>query len=167
MHIHFPWYEYMYLRFIHSCLTEHWALLQGGISQEALAKWHEIFEILELDQKARRDFMLLLHSGLVGRCEANEILWNLLSWWALQPEYRNLSFKTSQMILRARKYIDRPPRTHGDRHKWTWRMYAEPRHPHWSPLAVPAPGTWTLLMGPGRLPLPPPQCWGPPPVQHQ
>ena len=67
MHIHIPWYEYMYLRFIHSCLTEHWALLQGGIGEEALQKWHEIFEILELDQKARRDFMLLLHSGLVGR----------------------------------------------------------------------------------------------------
>ena len=34
----------------------------------------------------------------VGRCEANEILWNLLSVWALNPDYQDLSNKTSSMV---------------------------------------------------------------------
>ena len=160
-HIYFHWYEYQYLRFLHTCLTRDWWIIQGGVDAEALAKWHQIFEVLELDRKARRDFMLLVHSGLPGRAEANEIMWSLLSYWALQPQYRNLSSKTSQLILRARKRVDRPPRAHSDRHGWTWSFYAEPRHPNWSPLAVPRPGTWELLTGPGGLPLPPPECWGP------
>ena len=159
MHIHFHWYEYMYLKFLHTCLTRDWWIIQGGHGLEALTKWYQIFEVLELDRKARRDFMLLVHSGLAGRSEANEIMWSLLSYWALQPQYKNLSSKVSQMILRARKKFDRPPRRHGDRHSWTWSMYEEPRHRSWSPLAVPRRGSWDLRTGPGGLPLPPPYCW--------
>ena len=41
---------------------------------------------LELDRKAQADLLLLAHPGLAGCCEANEILWELLTMWALKPD---------------------------------------------------------------------------------
>ena len=57
-----------------------------------------IFWCFELDRKAQMYFMLLAHQGEVGRCEANAILWNLLSVWALNPDHQDLSNKTSSMV---------------------------------------------------------------------
>ena len=92
----FPWFEWHYLRFLGKCLTDHWEDLQRGHSEETLAKILEIFNVLELDKKARVDLMLLYHSGLPGRTSANKVLWMLLSEWALDPTYEDLSHKVSK-----------------------------------------------------------------------
>ena len=114
---------------------------------------------LELDRKAQGDLMLLAHEGLVGRSEANEILWELLSVWAIRPEYEDLSHKVTHMVYQARRNIERPPKDHWDRGRWRWNQYYEPRHPQWSPKAVPR--NYAVLKGPGGVPLAPPECWGP------
>ena len=119
-----------------------------------------IFWCLELDRKAQMDPMLLAHQGEVGRYEANDILWNLLSVWAPKPDYQDLSNKTSSMVTLARKRIDRPPRDHRDMWGWSWSRYCEPQHPQWSPKAVPRDPFGILVKtGPGGVPLPPPDCW--------
>ena len=115
---------------------------------------------LELDRKAQADLMLLAHEGLVGRSEANEILWELLSVWALKPEYEDLSHKVTNMVYIARRNLERPPKEHEDRGRWKWEKYWGPRHPQWRPTAVPQ--SYIVLKGPGGVPLPPPHCWGPP-----
>ena len=125
----------------------------------ALGMWSEIFLVLEVDRKAAADLMLLAHLGIAGRCEANEILWELLSVWALKPEYEDLSHKLTNLVFVARRNLERPPATHQDRGRWKWEKYWEPRHPEWSPRAVPR--SFVVLKGPGGVPLPPPDCWGP------
>ena len=77
----------MYLKFIHESLTEDWGIIQGGTDNEALDKWLTIFSTIELDRKVQVDLMLLAQAGLAGRAEANEIMWDILSVWALKPEY--------------------------------------------------------------------------------
>jgi len=159
-HWAFPFYEYVYLELIYQCLTVNWGLIQGGSDMRALQLWLEIFWTLEVDRKAQVDLMLLAHSGEAGRAEANEILWTLLSIWALKPTYQDLSHKLSGLVGKARKNIDRPPKNHKDLQWWNWKCYYEPRHPQWSPRAVPR--DYTVLKGPGGVPLAPPDCWGPP-----
>ena len=136
------------------------ALVQGGVDDEAQAKWIEILQSLELDAKAMWDLMLLAHQGEAGRAEANEILWVLLSDVALDPEYRDMPNKTSTLVGKARKHLDRPPRRHDDKNFWTWSHYWEPRNPAFAPSAVPrgAFGIFTTVDG---RPLLPPQCWRP------
>ena len=94
-HVHFAWYEYKYLQFVRNCLTEDWWALQGGTGTEALIKWWTIMEVMELDTKARRGLMMLLQSDEVGRACGNELLWNLLSSWCLEPTYMDLTSKVS------------------------------------------------------------------------
>ena len=168
-HIHFQWYEYHFLKFVHRSLTQDWWTLQCGLGLEALIKWWTILEVLELDTKSRRDLFMLLHSDEVGRACANELLWNLLSSWCLEPTYKDLSAKVSAEVQRMRRTFDQPPHYHEDRVDWTWKQYVAPKHLHWSPAAPPDPGTYTLMMGAGQLPLPPPDCWGRNPQgrQHQ
>ena len=160
-HPHFGYYEWMYLKFYHKCLTDDWWILQYGRDWRALRLWHAIMVTLELDKKACLDLVLLLHSGAPGRTEANELLWDLMSDWALRPNYQDLSNKVSKEVKVRRRYLDRPPGWHDDRTWWCWDKYVTPRHLKWSPKAVPQPGTWGLAMGPGGLPMAPPDCWGP------
>ena len=51
------------------------------------------------------DLMLLARQGEVGRCEANAILWNLFSVWALNLDYQDLSNKTSSMMTVAHRRV--------------------------------------------------------------
>eukprot|EP00972_Heterocapsa_arctica_P100031 14751086-Heterocapsa_arctica.AAC.1 len=78
-HVSFGWYELQHLKFIKRCLTIDWPQLQAGSDFKTLKMWHLIFEWLELDRKSVMDLMTLAHSGLVGRAEANRLLWELLS----------------------------------------------------------------------------------------
>ena len=139
-------------------LTDDWPIIQGGRDEQALRLWMEIFETLELDRKSIVDIMILAHSGEVGRAEANEVLWEILSVWALKDDYMDLSHKVSSLVNRARRNIDRPPRGHRDLEWWQWSCYWEPRAPHWGPRAAPAPGA-RVLTGHGGEPLQPPLCW--------
>ena len=148
----------MFLTWVYEILTKHWGLVQGGSDMRALSKWAEIFMTLELDRKAQADLMLLAHHGPAGRCEANEVLWELLSVWALKPEYEDLSHKLTNLVFWARKALDRPPAYHEDRGKWRWQRYWEPRHPQWAPRAVPR--SYVVLKGRGGIPSAPPDCWG-------
>ena len=149
----------MHLKFLHKCLTVDWHRLQGGVGDETLSKWLLIFRVLELDRKAMVDFMLLAQSGLVGRTYANKLLWKLLSNWALDPAYEDLSHKVSSEVGWARRNFDRPPRDHKDLQWWRWSAYDGPgRSRQFSPLEVPR-GEWDLKSGPGGMPLPPPECW--------
>ena len=163
-HWAFPWYERKHLLFIRKCLTEDWALIQGGSGEETKRLWALIFKALELDQKACGGIMLLAHSGEAGRAEANEVLWELLSYWGLKPEYEDLSHKASNLVGLHRRNIDRPPWAHQDMRWWRWACYYVPRQPRWGPLAAPrgedrAPRVNT---GTGGQPLEPPDCWAPP-----
>ena len=66
------------------------------------------------------DLMLLAHSGAVGRGHANKIMWNLMSNWALDEAYEDLSHKVSNQVGWARRNFDRPPKEHEDTSLWTW-----------------------------------------------
>ena len=104
----FPWFEWHYLKFLHKCLTDYWWLIQGGSDDRAMELWHKVFVVLELDRKARVDIMLLAQSGLVGRSVANELMWDLMSTWALVDCYEDLSHKVSYEIKWRRRTFDRP-----------------------------------------------------------
>ena len=157
-HADIVFYEHRFLCWVKDTLTIDWPLIQGGSDDMALEKWMSIFWVLELDRKAQLDLMLLAHQGEVGRCEANEVLWQLLSIWAIRPNYEELSNKCTSMVYEARRHIDRPPQNHRDLWDWSWSRYCEPRHPQWSPRAVPRDPR--VVTGPGGVPLPPPYCWG-------
>ena len=156
----FRYFEYHYLRWTEDIVTRRWPEVQGGSNDNAASAWAEICMVLELDRKACADLMLLAHLSIAGRAEANEILWHLLTNWALDPDYEDLSHKVTKKVFMARRYLDRPPTTHEDRGAWRWQKYYVPRHPQWSPLTVPR--AFTVLKGPRGEPLPPPACWGPP-----
>ena len=159
---HFSYFEHLYLKFLHRCLTTDWHILQGRVDDEALQMWIHILRILELDRKAKVDLMLLAQSGLVGRTYANKILWKLLSNWALDPNYEDLSHKVSSEVGWARRSFDRPPKNHRDLQWWRWSSYEDLGwNSRWSPREVPTK-RWDLVMGPGGEPLQPPQCWGSP-----
>ena len=135
-------------------------------SDETLKKLVEIFNVLELDRKARVELMLLYHSGLPGRTSANKVLWNLLSDWALDPTYEDLSHKVSSEVPKIRRTFDRPPWNHRDLAMWPWRNYAEPLHRNWKWIAKAVPPRafhdppLVLVVGPGGPPLEPAECWG-------
>ena len=155
---HFFFFEHKFLLWVHEKLTLDWKTIQCGCDGRAKALWIEIFQHLELDEKAIRDLMLLAHMGIAGRAEANEILWSLLSDWAIKREYMDLSHKTTGLVGWARKAIERPPVTHRDRASWKWERYWEPRHPRFSPLNGPH-GNFQVVFGIGGIPLEPPRCW--------
>ena len=48
-------------------------------------------------------------------------------------------------------------RNHRDLWDWSWTKYCDPRHPQWSPRAVPRDPH--VKTGPGGVPLAPPACW--------
>ncbi len=157
---HFHWFERKYLKFLHENLTDHWPDLQRGHSPETMDRLALIFKVLELDRKAKVDFMLLYHTGIVGRTCANKILWQLLSTWATDGRYRDLSNKVSKEVKHMRQNFERPPKGHRDFKTWSWK-HLEENHPHmvkWSPLSVPK-NTVGVLVGEGGLPLRPPACW--------
>ncbi len=155
----FPLLEFLYLKLIHRWLTLDWYQIQSGIDEYALAIWHEILQVLELDIKARRDLLLLAHSGIVGRTKANELLWNLLSIWALDNMYLDLSHKVSSEVNIARKSFDMPPVDNWEFEWWQWSRYSEPRDRKWGPRETPS-GKWFIKKNDRDGPLPPPDCWG-------
>ena len=164
------YYEFKFLNWVHRILTVDWAIVQGGtLDGQANVKWIEICRTLELDRKSSVDLFLLAHQGRVGRSEANEILWFLLSDAALQEPYRDLSNLCSSKVGQVRYKLDRPGPTH---HSWTsddpwrWSNYDHPRNPNFSPLAVP-PGPTNVVRGHRGIPLNPPQRWRPVPLPKE
>ena len=155
---HFAFFEHKFLEWVRVKLTEDWKTIQCGHDARAKALWSEVFQHLELDAKAIRDLLLLTHMGEAGRAEANEILWHLLSVWALKREYLDLSHKTSALVGAARQVLERPPATHKDRASWRWQRYWEPRHSRFSPMSGPR-GDFEVVTGTGGVPLEPPRCW--------
>jgi hypothetical protein len=79
----FPMIEWSYLCFIWRALTTNWYRIQSCRDDVGLPLWYYILQVLEVDSKGMTDLMLLAQSGIVGRTKANEILWNILSYWAL------------------------------------------------------------------------------------
>ena len=131
-----------------------------GVDKKAMQLWWEVFQVLELDKKSQLDLLMLAQGGPVGRSYANKILWDIMSNWALQRTYRDLSNKVTNEVNWARRNMDRPPRGYKDLEWWRWSCLKDPmpRQRIWSPLSVPPP-RWTLVMGAGGEPLPPPDCW--------
>ena len=155
---HFEWH---YLKFLHTCLTTKWFKIQFGVDDEAMDLWYLVFKVLELDQKAQLDLMLLAQSGHIGRGHANRLMWELMSKWALDDTYEDLSHKVSNTVGWYRRTFDRPPKGHEDCKWWTWSAYDEPEKKmvHWCPKASPT-GKWDLRTGSDGEPYPPPHCWG-------
>ena len=158
---YFAYFEHQHLRFLHTSLTRDWYILQGGSDAVSLEKWDMCLKYVELDRKAKVDLMLLAQSGLPGRTLANKILWYLLSEWALEPDYEDLSHKVTREVAKARQTFDRPPAGGKDLVWWRWWRLEDPHHSdeRFSPKSVPR-GRWYLRMGPGQKPLAPPECWG-------
>ena len=129
------------------------------MNEEALNLWIQITRVLELDNKARRDLFLLCQSDLVGRIQANKLIWKVLTGPALERKHLDLSHLVSNRVYKARREFDRPPREHVDLDWWTWECYDKPRKKDlkFSPLEVPI--VPVIITGPGEKPLPPPQCW--------
>ena len=159
-HPDFYFFEWVYLVFIRRCLVDDWSRLMRGVDRQALELWRIIFETLELDRKACVDIVLLMHSGVVGRAKANEVLWEILSYWALKPEYRDLSHKVSALVGHARMSFDRPPGWHPDMQFWDWGRLTAPQHVWWSPTQV-IEHAFAFLNAQGD-PQPPPHCWAEP-----
>ena len=124
-------------------------------------KKQKTFKVLELDQKSKLDLMLLAQSGHIGRGHANKIMWDLMSNWALDDMYEDLSNKVSNQVGLARKQFDRPPAWHPDAQWWTWKAYDEPTKlmGPWCPKRRPR-GEWDVRTGPNGEPYQPPWCWG-------
>ena len=155
----FKYWEWRYLKFIHTTLTEHWHLVQGDWPESKLM-WKKMFEVLELDDKAIKDIMLLAHSEQVGRAEANEILWRLLTGEALNPDYKDLSHLVTKLCKEAKKNIDGPPNWHHHNEWWSWEKYIVVRNRQFDPVRCPREGDkFVVITGEGGEPLEPPRCW--------
>ena len=157
---HFEWH---YLKFLHQCLTTKWYTIQFGVDDETLELWYLVFKVLELDPKAQLDVMLLAQSGHIGRGHANKVMWDLMSTWALEDTYEDLSHKVTNAVGYARREFDRPPGWHWDCSWWSWKLDDEPadKMKPWCPSATPKP-PWDLKMGSNGEPYQPPWCWGQP-----
>ena len=157
----FGYYEWQHLKVIHRFLTDRWWILQAKVDDEALQEWLLVMKVLELDLKARQDLFLLLQSGMVGRSHANHVLWKMLTGPAIDPVYPDLSAFCTNLVYRARRNFDRPPRAHEDLDWWWWTCYEYLYRydQRWSPQEVPG-GRWALTMGHMGKPLQPPECWG-------
>ncbi len=156
----FPWFEWHYLHFIKKCLTTDWKQIQGGSGDETMQIIIEIFNVLELNTKARMDFTLLMHTGPVGRTLANKLMWTLLSDWALDDRYLDLSSNVSWECYKARRTFERPEWRGEDLRRWTWEHLDHCKNAdwHWHPAAVPGE-FYQVVLGPQGEPLPPPRCW--------
>ena len=148
------------MAWLHGVLTRSWGIVQSGVDYRAMCLWHDIFLHLELDRKACVDLMLLAQMGIAGRAAANEVLWEMLTIWALKPEYLDLSHKCTSLVYKQRSWIERPPFDHRDLGTWKWERYAVPRNPHFDPRAVPPP-PYVHVTGPSGEILAPPQCFQP------
>ena len=159
---HFEYFEWVYKRIIHHHLAKKWWIIQGVHDEEAMMTWLNLCRLLELDQKSRRDLMLLAQAMRPGRTAANKIMWKILSGPALDPDYPDMSNLVTSMVYKERKNFDRPPREHGDLRWWRWECLDRPWNVDvmWCPFSVPTT-SWNLKMGDGEMPLPPPDCWGP------
>ena len=157
---YFSWFEMQYLYQVQQLLTTEWWCLQSCSDERALRLWISAMRLMELDRKAARDLFLLAHSGLVGRTQANKVLWTLLSGPAISTDYEDLSALATHLVYQARKTFDRPPREHGDLRWWSWECYSTPRRQDlkWGPNQVPAQH-WMVQTGRGGMPLPPPWRW--------
>ena len=156
----FEYFEYGFMSWLYAFLTRSWGLAQAGTDFRAMCCWHDVFMHLELDRKATVDLMLLAQMGIAGRAAANEVLWELLTVWALKPEYLDLSHKCTSLVYKHRSYIERPPCDHRDLGTWNWVRHAVPRKPHFDPRAVP-PMPYVHVTGPSGEILAPPQCFQP------
>ena len=154
----FEYFEYGFMSWLYTVLTRQWGLVQSGFDHRANSVWHDIMLHLELDRKACVDLMLLAQLGIAGRAAANEVLWEMLTMWALTPEYLDLSHKVTPLVYRHRSWIERPPFDHRDLGTWKWERCAVPRNPHFDPRAVPPP-PYVHVTGPSGEILAPPQCF--------
>ena len=129
----------------------------------AVKHLNQIWQVLEIDSKGVADWYLLAQQSENGRTQANKILWELLSWYALEPDYRNLSALLSHLVGTSRRNHDRPPRKHDDFDTWYWAKYWEPREgtAQYGPRRAPVPWTTAVEVGPRGEPLAPPECWPP------
>ena len=158
----FEFHRWHFLQYIKKWLTTEWVQIQGGGAHDTMKKIVDIFDVLELDRKARVDFVLLYQSGHPGRTMANKLMWELLSQCALDGEYMDLSNKVTSEVYKARRTFDRPPEGHPDVSWWNWdRMYdVDEDYRRWSPAEVPR-GDYELHTDAGGMPRAPPRCWRP------
>ncbi len=158
----FDFHKWHFLQYIKKWLSVEWVQLQGGGGSDTMQKIMDICDVLELDRKARIDFILLYQSGHPGRTLANKIMWDLLSQCALDGEYLDLSNKVSSECYNARRKFDRPPEWHPDVSWWNWKFMFEVEEDdkRWSPTVVPE-GDYELYTDAGGVPRPPPRCWRP------
>ena len=157
------YFELEFLHLMKQYATDMWPSVSGGDDQDSLDLTKKLYVALELDEKAIMDLMLLAQSGEVGRAEYNYLVWKLITEIAIEPPYKDLSHKVSQMALIARGHFDRPPAQNwGLRAEWGWSYLMKPRFWDWSPCAVPDEylrGDEQVLTGEGGMPFEPPWCY--------
>ena len=166
-----PSYEplaHCYYQVVFSATTRDWHMLQGGCSQRATFMILALFETLELDDRAIRNYFLLAQAGDVGRALANQLLWNLLTGPAMHPDHLDLSAWTTTFAkLQRQRYLDRPPRSHKDLQHWDWTHHYYLHHNlcRWARCRVPAPASvdhtpWYIGELSDGAPMAPPRCFG-------
>ena len=159
----FSYWEWHYLRFLRRMVTENWHRIQRGVDPVTDGLWNLCLDTVELDRRARFDLFLLAASGIMGRCEANRIMWLLLAEWAPVRPYKDLSKRVTSACNEARRQFDRPPNYHADLPEWTISCYTDERvgdpwHPYTAP---PDLERMTWVVGQNDEPLQPPECWRP------
>ena len=148
---------------IRTLMTTEWAVIQGRYSWKADQAWSKAMEVLELDLNSCEELMHLVHLGIPGRTEANFILWQLLMA-AYMGDRDDLSRLCSTKVRDARRFCDRPGKGQPGGNTWCWNRFITPRAGiiHFAPESVPEPHPEILMDEQGN-PLPPPDCWAPPP----
>ena len=160
------YFELWYRHCIKILLTDLWWILQGGKDEASCRVWMRACMVLELDRKAKIELFLLLQAGKVGRAYGNKVMWKMLSYYALQKPYKNLSMLMTSQIKWARQSFDRPGRDMPDLKWWQWTCYWDMNYGNlheWAPESIPNDKDeydWQVFTGPAGRPLPPPQCWG-------
>ena len=160
------YFELWYKHCIRILLVDLWYILQGGKNDAACQVWLRACKVMELDRKAKIELFLLLQAGKVGRAQGNRVMFKMLSYYALQKPYMNLSRLLTSQIKWARQTFDRPGREMPDMRRWEWSWYwdMDYRNLHeWSPESIPHDKdeyNWEPFAGPGGRPLKPPNCWG-------
>ncbi len=93
-------------KFLRNCHRD-WVNLERGKAsdKDTLRATNEIFDVLELDSKARDDFIDLYKTR---RTSANKIMFLLLNTWARDSRLSNIGSMVSSECMKAKETVRRP-----------------------------------------------------------
>lgn len=142
-------------------LTLDWPLLQGGHGEESKQMWMQAMRLCQMEKGLGHDLIHLRNSGLAGRAQANEILWDILYHNMQTSSDRHDTNQKLSKILHATKHLMHIEPIRPDIHSWIVHFKDQPRNQMFSPLAVPREFVIDVWVSDTGEPLRPPACWSP------